>query len=144
MMPQDLHKHFVLPQIRAYLDMLTRSYHPPFVNKPEQATMQENQNGREPYLEEIITDIIDDRRRLLAMQKLDDLRNSYRQLSDMYDAVAANPLSYWAWTRLVWPLRGWYRRIKAELGRRAPLWLVTFWLKLQLFLYAVANPRGGK
>lgn len=36
------------------------------------------------------------------------------------------------------------RDIKAALWQHTPLWLVTFWLKLQLFLYAVANPRGGK
>lgn len=113
MMPQDLHKHFVLPQIRAYLDMVTRSYHPPFVNKPEQTTMHTPDPNLFPGAKLKIS---------RTWTCCDACKRQHRTL------IAAR-------------LHSWSIRARAAIWRRAPLWLVTFWLKLQLFLYAVANPR---
>jgi hypothetical protein len=42
------------------------------------------------------------------------------------------------------PGREWLRQVQQAIMRRMPFWLYRFLLKVQLFLYAVANPRGER
>ncbi len=69
----------------------------------------------------------------------------------LFDAIKT-PLTVEQFTRVVQhinelskaqddPLGYWLRQRRAAILRRAPLWLVTLYLKAQLFLHAVANPR---